>query len=438
MSETFRWQALFQSTHDPIFILDRRKRLVFANRSWEALTGQSLADARGLTCTRRKTGAELSGLASTLAPPDDVFSGRSAHVRRAPPLARSGPPWWDIDFVPLMADGQCIGIFGRMIASPSTTVPASRRLTEAQAQLRAERISHFRLDGLEERFPSLAQAAAQARLAAQADTPALLLGEPGTGRRWLARAIHAHGDRRDRPFVTLDAGALPAAAVAGVLFGPLGVYRADGAGTIHIREPAALPLDAQDELAQQLKDGGRDRPRILASVDSPLVAGELTLETCRLLPALYDALSVVIIRLPPLRERAAEINIWAEWFLHRSSGRRELTDAARECLAAYSWPGNLNEMELALRDAAERAGGKAIDAGDLPLAIRQARAATEVPPPTPASLPALDAALHEVEKRLILLALKRANGNQTRAAEMLAIWRPRLVRRMKALGIDEP
>src|SRR5437868_12272997 len=99
--DDFRWQALFQHSLDPIFVLSRRRRLLFANRAWEALTGQSAAAARGLTCNRRSSDRPLAALAAVLCPPAEVMDGRSARSVRAVQGAAVGPPWWEIEFLPL-------------------------------------------------------------------------------------------------------------------------------------------------------------------------------------------------------------------------------------------------------------------------------------------------------------------------------------------------
>src|SRR5947209_11155957 len=99
-ADDFRWQALFQHSLDPVFVLSRRRRLLFANRAWESLTGQSAADARGLTCSRRAADRPLAALARTLCPPAGVMRGESARVQRPAPGAAAGPPWWEIEYVP--------------------------------------------------------------------------------------------------------------------------------------------------------------------------------------------------------------------------------------------------------------------------------------------------------------------------------------------------
>src|SRR5205085_8365002 len=101
MPDTFRWQNFFQHSREPLFVLNRRRRLLFANRAWEQLTGHSAAAARGLACTRRASGDPLAPLARTLCPPPEVLRGEWTRVQRPPPAADAGPPWWEVEFLPL-------------------------------------------------------------------------------------------------------------------------------------------------------------------------------------------------------------------------------------------------------------------------------------------------------------------------------------------------
>jgi DNA-binding NtrC family response regulator len=436
MSDASRWPALFDDAHDPIFVLDRRRKLIFANPAWEKLTGQSFAELHGMTCTRRQTGADHAALASVLAPPPEVLEGRSARVQRPLPHAKTGPPWWEIDFLPIRNESEVVGIVGRMIG-PGVASAVTRSLTEAEAALRQTVAEFHRLESIESRYPSLQSALAQSRLAVQARCGVLIVGEPGTGKQWFARAIHCASAVRDRPFLTLDAAALPTMAVNGVLFGPLGLYRSDGAGTIYVHEPSRLTLDVQDELAQRLADSASTGPRLIAGttlVDDP--AQSIAHGT--MLRPLFDALAVIVIRLPTMRERIAELPALVEQMLSRLSSK-PLTIAADalDALAAHTWPGNLSELQFALQSAISQVAGDRLEVNHLPLAIRQSRLAADVSPPSTEAMPPLDAALEQLERKMIRTALEKAKGNRARAAELLSIWRSRLIRRMKALGIDE-
>jgi transcriptional regulator with PAS, ATPase and Fis domain len=438
----FRWQEFFQHSREPVFVLSRRRRLLFVNDAWETLTGQSAADARGLTCTRRSSDRPLAALARILCPPMEVMRGRSARVVRSPPGAKAGPPWWEIEFLPLADDTGVIGVVGKITASgsaaPSPT--PTPRMAETWACARAQAADHFRLDALDaDRQPTLA---AQCRLAGGSGCPVYLIGETGSGKRWLARAIHHASDRRGLPFVALDCAHLPPAALRSVLFSPLGPDRPEILGTLYLLEPAALPRELQAELADRLSDDGEPAPRVIAGSTEvedpkrPVFLGTM-------LPELYDALAVLLVPLPPLRARKEELPRLIDLMLKRAApalGKTivGLTAEAWECVRAYHWPGNLRELYATVLRSGRRAGKEQIDAADLPLAVRQAKAAADAPAPRPpAELPPLDKVLEEVERRMIRLALDRAGGNQSKAADLLGVWRPRLIRRIKALGLDE-
>ena len=146
--DAFRWQALFQRGRDPIFVLDPRRRLLFANRAWDVLTGRSFAELRGLACTRRKTGAEHSALTHVLCPPPEVLAGQAVCVQRPVPHAVHGPPWWEIDFLPITGDKGLIGIIGRIVPSAPTTAAPTRPLSEAEIDLRNRSADEHRLASL--------------------------------------------------------------------------------------------------------------------------------------------------------------------------------------------------------------------------------------------------------------------------------------------------
>src|SRR5262249_20092632 len=162
----------------------------------------------------------------------------------------------------------------------------------------------------------------------------------------------------------------------------------------------------------------------------------------RLLEDLYCALGTVVIALPPLRQRAGDLSGLVERILDHLNAEEDqrvtgLTPAAWEVLRAYPWPGNLRELYAVLQGARLRARSEQIDAADLPANLRLTVQLERTPAGTPERPLALDQLLEQVERRLILLALRRAKGNKSRAAEWLSVWRPRLLRRMEALGITE-
>lgn len=430
-AHSFRWQALFQQSSEPIFVLNSRRRLLFVNRAWESLAGQPLANVRGLACTRRSADRALSPLARTLCPPPEVMRGQSTRVQRTVPGSATGPPWWEVEFLPLSGPDGLIGIVGKVTAAPRQQPAAALPLTESWAAIRRQAAEHFRLDALDpEQQPTVV---AQVRLAAATDCPVFVVGEPGTGRRWLARSIHHASGRRDQPFVALDCANLPPTALLPVL------ERPNWAGTLYLHEPAALPRELQASLAERLADAAEPYPRLIAGSAAaedpkrPVFLGQM-------LPELYDALAVLVIPLSPLRARKDEQSRLVDAMLKRAApalGRSiaGLTPEAWECVRAYPWAGNLRELYGTLVRASRRAGGDQIDIADLPLAVQQATA----PPATRTvnQFPPLDKVLEEVERRMVRLALERAGGNKSKAAELLGVWRPRLLGRIKALGLGD-
>src|SRR5205807_4079216 len=146
MSDAFRWQGFFQQSREPLFVLNRQRRLLFANRAWEALTGQPFAQARGKTCTRRLSDEPLAPLLRALWPPPEVLQGQTVRVPRAVPPAAGGPPWWHVEFFPLMGDEGVLGILGRIRADAVPPPPKAPRVPEAWAALREQTARRFDFD----------------------------------------------------------------------------------------------------------------------------------------------------------------------------------------------------------------------------------------------------------------------------------------------------
>jgi DNA-binding NtrC family response regulator len=292
-------------------------------------------------------------------------------------------------------------------------------------------------------LPVMRRLADQVRLAAQVTAPALFVGEAGTGKLALARAVHFGGAAREGSFAALDCGRLPPAALAAVLFDPRGPRHR--LATVYLREPGRLPRELQlrlCDLVRQAEPGGVRPPRLLAgTVTDP---AEQVRSGC-LLEELACILATLRLDVPPLRQRLPDLPLLVERLLDRI---REDADQpvvsligpeALEILRAHTWPGNLRELHAVLAGAAARASGERLTAADLPADLRliQALAQTTVNTDREYSLP-LDKLLEQAERRLIELALRQTRGHKTRAAAMLSIWRPRLLRRMEALGIVDP
>ncbi len=429
-SDSFRWQTFFQHAAQPIFLLNRRRRVLFVNHAWEACTGLKLGEVRGRACRRRSATAAVEkedAILSACAPPADALQGRSCTARRRAP---NGAGWWEIQFQALAGTQALLGLLGiiRVLTAPAETpLPLPDKLMALRDRLAAR----YCLDDLGGGSPALARLHEQARLAAQTRLPITLLGEPGSGKEWLARAIHVRSDLRQRAFACLDAARLPAALLGETLFGPRS--RQLGLGTVYLREPDRLPREWQSRLAETLQIGENPEfPRIMVGFCGDPAA---EMQAGRLLAEFYCAVSPVTITLPPMRERLGELPRFIGIFLQRFRDLQPhrvqaVSPEALSLLRSYSWPGNLGELQEVLLEACRRAKGDCLELADLPFHLKQGA----LPPER--HLP-LDALLEQVERRLIALALKLAHNNQTRAAELLEIWRPRLVRRMDKFGFKD-
>jgi DNA-binding NtrC family response regulator len=255
-----------------------------------------------------------------------------------------------------------------------------------------------------------------------------LIGEPGSGKETAARVIHHAGPTRDRAFVAVDCAGLQPFLIESLLFGHGGLLAAGHVGTLYLKDPAALPRDLQQLLADFCTETP-SAPRLISgstrSAEEAVATGELVTE-------FHTTLAVLELRVPPLRDRIDDLARFVSFFL---PGVKVEADAL-EVLRVQPWTGNLRELAAALTEAAASANGGVVKREHLPRELR-VRAGLDGPAPPPKPL-LLDPILEAVEKRLIQLALRRSNNHQTEAAELLGIFRTRLWRRLEALGIPVP
>ena len=272
---------------------------------------------------------------------------------------------------------------------------------------------------------------------AKTDATVLTEGESGTGKELVARAIHAHSPRRSRPFVAINCGAIPETLLESELFGHekgaftgahvqrKGKIEAANGGTLFLDEITEMSLGLQVKLLRFLQEreiervGGREPipidVRVLAATNKSL---EEAIRSGSFREDLYYRLSVVTLRLPPLRERGEDVVLLAKAFLRRNaqSLRRKIrfSTEALEAITKYPWPGNIRELENKVQRAVIMAAGRVIDPADLELNLTG----------SVDTLPTLREARDQSERKLIVDALVRSQGNISRAAQTLGISRP--------------
>ncbi len=298
-----------------------------------------------------------------------------------------------------------------------------------------------------------------ARVAAYRST-ILIYGESGTGKELVARAIHTNSPRAKLPFVAVNCGALTETLLEAELFGHTrgsftgavadkkGLFEEAEGGTLFLDEIGETSPALQVKLLRALQESEVRRVGSTKSlkVDVRVIAAtnrnlEEEVKTGRFREDLYYRLSVITLRVPPLRERQADIPLLALHFLQRScqeTGKRvTLSEAALRTLREYEWSGNVRELENTIEHAVLHTRGSVITEEDLPVRIRTVRAETQ-PTPTvfaPANLFTDLPSLEEMERRYLLFVLEAVQGNRTRAAEVLKIDRRTLYRMAERYGV---
>jgi DNA-binding NtrC family response regulator len=294
---------------------------------------------------------------------------------------------------------------------------------------------------------------------ARADATVLLTGESGTGKELVARAIHYHGPRASRPFVAVNCGALVGTLLESELFGHVrgaftgadkakrGLFVAADRGTLFLDEIGELQPELQPRLLRSLQEGevkpvgGTDTIK----VDVRVVAAthrDLGHDVAqgRFREDLYYRLNVIVLHIPPLRERSEDIPLLAEHFCARVAervrrARPTLTDAAVDWLSAQRWPGNVRELENAVERAVVLAAGDVLDVDDF-----APKKGSFAPPPQAleksGDYPFSRTSLEELEKMHIMKILEQSNGQKARAAAVLGINRTTLWKKLRQYGVE--
>jgi two-component system, NtrC family, response regulator len=287
------------------------------------------------------------------------------------------------------------------------------------------------------------------RRVARTDATVLIEGESGTGKELVARAIHAGSSRAGASFVAINCGAIPETLLESELFGHekgaftgahvqrRGKIETASGGTLFLDEIGEMSLPLQVKLLRFLQEreiervGGREPIRIdvrvLAATNSNLESG---IQKGMFREDLYYRLSVVSIRIPPLRDRGEDIALIANVFLRRAAQamRRKVrfSPPALEALIRYPWPGNIRELENKVQRAVIMAPGRFVEPADLEI----------VETPTDERLPTIREARSENERKLVIDALARNRGNISRAAQAVGVSRPTFHEMLTRHGID--
>jgi DNA-binding NtrC family response regulator len=291
---------------------------------------------------------------------------------------------------------------------------------------------------------------------AERDSTVLIRGETGTGKELLARAIHFNSRRRQRPFVTINCGAIPKDLLESELFGHTkgsftgavapkrGKVEAADGGTLFLDEIGEMPVDLQVKLLRLIQNGEIEKVGATgpARVDVRIVAAthrnlQALIEDGAFREDLYYRLAVIPLELPPLRERAEDIPELVEHLFLKARQKHELPRlklpaALIPYFCGYRWPGNVRELENVIERLVVLAVGDEIKFSDLPEPLRR-----HVPSQDAIhfDLPPQGISLEGVERELLLRALQKFDWNQTQAAKYLDISRRAIIYRMEKFGL---
>jgi DNA-binding NtrC family response regulator len=331
--------------------------------------------------------------------------------------------------------------------------------------LRSQLQEHYRFDRIIGESPPMKALYRTIQRVAKTDSTVLITGESGTGKELIANAIHFGSERRDKPFVPINCGAIPEELLESELFGhEKGAFTGalkDRRGRFELAHQGTVFLDEIGEMSQKLQVKllrflqERKFERVggnrTIQVDVAIIAAtnkdlEKAVASGEFREDLFYRLNVIPMHAPSLREREGDIPLLAQHFLHKHCDEKDIpvkkiSREAMDALERYQWPGNVRELENLIERLLILTEGDEILADDLPQRIRQLQS------PPRRSAPQIELAaegidlkrtLDELEDRLILEALNKAGGVKNKAAQLLGLNRTTLIEKMKKKKISFP
>ena len=331
------------------------------------------------------------------------------------------------------------------------------RLVAENLYLRQQLRGKYKFDNIIGNSPAIQPVFSRMEKMLHTDSTVLILGESGTGKELVARAIHYNGTRREKPFIDINCGAIPADLLESELFGHVrgsftgaiadkpGKFEVANKGTIFLDEIGTMPLHLQMKLLRVLQEQEVERVgsslkvrldvRVISATNSDL---EERVKSGEFREDLYYRLNVIPILLPPLRDRREDIPLLAKHFLKKicidmNRPQLELTTEAVRALENYGWPGNVREMENVIERAIALTDSDVIGQNDLPSRISGTVEGKGNLPILHIPEEGLDLAetLEKVERTLIKQAMEKSRNIKARAAALLNLNRTTLVEKIK-------
>ena len=338
------------------------------------------------------------------------------------------------------------------------------RLVAENLYLRQQLRGKYKFDNIIGHSLAMQQVFARMERVVNTDSTILILGDSGTGKELVAKAIHFNSARKDKPFIAINCGAIPAELLESELFGHVrgaftgavadkpGKFEAANNGSIFLDEIGTMPMHLQMKLLRVLQEQELERVgstrkiklnvRVISATNANL---QEQVRRGEFREDLYYRLNVIPIELPPLRQRREDIALLAWHFLQKSCQEMKrpamnLAPSALRSLEAYDWPGNVREMENVMERTVALTDGEVIERRDLPPNIA-GEAAEEglqqlVCPRITEEGVDMGRIIEGIERCLIEEAMSLAKGVKARAAALLNINRTTLVEKIKRLKLD--
>ena len=336
-----------------------------------------------------------------------------------------------------------------------------RQLRQENAELRAQLQDRFRFDNIIGCSPAMRSVFSTLELVSPMNSTILIEGETGTGKELIARTIHHNSPRHDQHFVGFSAAAIPEGLVEAELFGHVkgaftgavqartGRFELAHKGTLFIDEVSSMSLALQAKLLRALQERQIERVgdsrsikfdiRIIAATNMDL---KKMVKEGTFREDLYYRLNVVPVRLPPLRARGEDVPLLAQYFIRKSCESnnlqpRTLGQEAVRALMAYSWPGNIRQLENAMEHAVAISGAHSdITVAMLPLDVREpAESLVMAPLAIPDEGINFVSVVSQLERDLILRCLEKTGGNKRQAAKLLQLSRTTLIDKLQRLKV---
>ena len=297
-----------------------------------------------------------------------------------------------------------------------------------------------------------------ARILHRGVTQVLITGETGSGKSLIARALHKHGLRKDKPFIAVNCGAIPDTLIESELFGhekgaftdashqKKGLFEVANEGVLFLDEIGDLPIQTQSKLLHVLEEreirrvGGTQSIKVdvcvIAATNKDLIQA---VRDSAFREDLYFRLNVIPLHVPPLREHPDDIPMLVNFLIQKFSNEyveatpKEVTPQAMSALRRYEWPGNIRQLENYLRRIFVLSENEVIDKDELPPEILDTSLPTT---DVEFDIPEEGVSLDEIIKEYVCSALTKSNGTQIQAAKLLGISRRKLQHRMQKYGLQ--